>query len=142
MGALQANLYCIAVALLSSAVLATLPHARRTVLRYEDLVRDPRAVLTDLGRFLDLDVSDVDPDDLVVGPVFQGNRVRHLDRLSIRPASPRGEPRQRDPGASLTAIVQLPVRLAYGYLGRRAPEPPRSGARPKGPRADQRMRLP
>lgn len=125
----QANLYCLAVAILSRLVLLRVPADQRVTVRYEDLTRDPQSVLDRLASFIGADPSHVDIDDLAVGPLFLGNRLRHQARLAIteRPPDPS---RLSAFWRIVTAVVQMPLLLAYRYLprGHRPPVRPRADA--------------
>jgi hypothetical protein len=139
MGLLQANLYCLGVALLSALVLARLPASRRLVVRYEDLVGDPGATLARLARHLGLDATGVDPAALAVGPIFQGNRVRHRRQLAIEPPG-AAPPVRPGPARIVTALLQAPLLLAYGY--RRGPRRRPATSSPAPPRPAGAMPVP
>jgi hypothetical protein len=109
-----AALYVWAVLALSSVVYATLPRDRRTVVRYEDLVADPRGELARLSAWLGTDLRAVDPERLVPGPVFQGNRMRTQPIVRVDPSAgvaPRA--------GAFISLVMAPWALVLGYLGRR-----------------------
>src|SRR5690606_31895384 len=104
----QANLYCLAVAALSRVVLLTIPRARRVTLRHEDLVADPGGELRRLAGFLGRDPSGVRVDDLEVGPLFVGNRLRRQRRLAIVDRPPGPSPLSRA-WRGITFVAQLPL---------------------------------
>jgi hypothetical protein len=109
-----AAVYVWTVLALSSLVYGTIPRDRRTVVRYEDLVADPRGELARLSAWLGADLGAVDPERLVPGPVFQGNRMRTQPIVRV----------DRSAGAApsagaFTSLVMAPWALVLGYIGRR-----------------------
>jgi hypothetical protein len=115
----QANLYCLTVALLSRIVLLRVPREHRITVRHEDLTSDPQGVLERVARFVGADPSHTDVDDLEVGPLFLGNRLRHQERLAIGERAPQPS-RLSTTWRIVTAVVQVPLLVGYGYLPRRA----------------------
>jgi hypothetical protein len=113
-GFLGAVSYLWVVHLLSSAVYGSIPRHSRLRVRYEDLVADPRDELRRIGVWLGVDLSNVDPAQLVPGPVFQGNRMRTQPVVSV---DRRGL--HRDRAGLMTSLAMAPWVLALGYARRR-----------------------
>jgi hypothetical protein len=81
------------------------------VVRYEDLVADPRGQLARLAAWLEADLTAVDPERLVPGPVFQGNRMRTQPVVRVDRAAGTA-PR----AGMVISLVMSPWALAFGYL--------------------------
>jgi Sulfotransferase family len=110
----SAALYVWVVLALSGAVYATLPRDRRIVVRYEDVLADPQESLARLARWLGTDLSGVDPDRLVPGTVFQGNRMRTQPLVRVDRSAA-----EAPPAGWCTKLLMTPWALAFGYVGRR-----------------------
>ena len=102
---------------LSIAVYLTLPKDRRLLVRYEDLVDDPERELRRIGSWLGTDLSEIDPTNLVPGPVFQGNRMRTSPSCAtqqtvarFRPCQPRGFTCYGPVAARIRLRAKAPVR--------------------------------
>ena len=119
---LHTNVYLWLTHLLSLYVFLQQPRARRLLVRYEDFVADPGAVVRQI-----LDGSGAaatslpDFTSLHTGFPLQGNRVSRSDTLSLKPTAdplPRSSP--------VTRLVQAPLMAA---LARLRPTSKRSQAR-------------
>ncbi len=110
----KANIYCLTVWLLSLIAYLSTPAARRIKVRYEDFTRDPDAAVQKIADRFGIEDDLHDFDDLEVGHVFQANRIRHLEVVSVRnEASELNLSR----GWSLAStLMQLPVLLTNRYL--------------------------
>jgi hypothetical protein len=119
---LHTNVYLWLTHLLSLYVFLQQPRARRLLVRYEDFVADPGAVVRQI-----LDGSGAaatslpDFTSLHTGFPLQGNRVSRSDTLSLKP---RADPLPRS--SPVTRLVQAPLMAA---LARLRPTSKRSGAR-------------
>lgn len=114
-----ANLYCWVVAALSIVVKRLFPAQRRTTLRYEDFVADPVTHVNRIAESLQIAGRLRTHEDLPTGRMFQGNRLRQKDTISIRP-----QPSSTLLGRAwriLSTVVQAPILLAYGYPLRGGP---------------------
>jgi hypothetical protein len=118
-GAVAANLYLWVVHLLSVWVYRSIPPERRMIVRYEDVVANPQDAAASLGEVLSLDFSGVDMTRLRTGLVFQGNRMRVSETVSLV------RPETHPPRRPLTAVAQWPWLRRYGYnsaIGRKGRE--------------------
>lgn len=109
---LHANLYLWVTHLLCLLVFLRHPRERRLLVRYEDFIADPAAVVT---RILEAGgCADTAPPDfsaLRVGAPLQGNRVTREETISLRTGSdPMGG---RSP---LTRVLQAPMMALLGRL--------------------------
>jgi hypothetical protein len=109
-GSMGAVGYVWVVHALSCLVYLATPRRARMRVRYEDLVRRPGEVLGQIGARLGVDVAGVDPDHLVPGPVFQGNRMRTDEVVRVRPGGERPER-----CGALASILVAPWVLGFGY---------------------------
>lgn len=89
--------------LLSVYVFLRQPRARRTFLRYEDLVADPASTLRLLLERLGLPDELPDLERLAPGVPLEGNRLLSAETISIRPPT-KPTPRW----SQLTAVLQRP----------------------------------
>ena len=112
-GVLAANAYLWVTHVLSAWVFARQPRRRRIVVRHEDFLADPRAVLEAVlamggaGRTVPALLA-----ELRTGPVFQANRLvrRELVALERDSAAPRRHP------SRVTALLQWPLQRALARL--------------------------
>jgi hypothetical protein len=106
--------YLWVVHLLSLAVYVSIPRRSRLRVRYEDLVARPADELHRIGAWLGVDLASVDPEHLVPGPVFQGNRMRTQPVVTVARSQIDGD------GAGLAmSLVMAPWILVLGYGRRR-----------------------
>ena len=89
-------------------------------MRYEDLLDDPARVVGDLATFVGVPARLPDFDDLEVGPVFQGNRVRHRRRLTLHAPVTTASPPQPEGSVAGTwqgvaRLIEAPTRASLGY---------------------------
>jgi hypothetical protein len=101
---------------------------RYLALRYEEFLQNPAATLERLGRFLDLDLSDVarrieSSEPFPAGHVIAGNRLRSAGSVVVqRSAAPtRGSPAPSEPASRRLAAW---VARLFGYRWSE-PDPPR-----------------
>ena len=108
--------YLWVVHLLSIAVYLSIPRRSRLRVRYEDLVARPGDELLRIGAWLGVDLAGVDPQHLVPGPVFQGNRMRTQPVVRVERGQLDG-----DWAGLATSLVMAPwvVMLGYGRRRRR-----------------------
>ena len=110
-----ANAYLWLTHALSVAVFLRHPRERRLVLRYEDLLADPSAVI---GYVLDrVGASATLPDfrALRTGMALQGNRLLQAPQITLRQQPPPPVARSR-----VTRMLQLPWRVVLARLAPRA----------------------
>lgn len=126
MGVLKANAYSLIVWVLSTIQYARVRPDRRIRVRYEDFLDDPCAVVARICERFDVEGRLANAVDLPTGRVFQGNRLREAETISI---GPQPVTRVMSRGARLlTAILQLPVLIHHGYVvGRRRARPRDAG---------------
>jgi hypothetical protein len=109
----KANIYCWIVALLSELVLLRVPRGRKLRVRYEDFVERPLQQVERLVRQLKLPEGLPTAEDLPTGRMFQGNRLREREKISIS-----GQPSKQHvtgPWLVVSTILQAPLLLLYGY---------------------------
>ncbi len=102
--------------LAASGVKRALPQERRLLLRYEELLSQPRAALAPLAKATGLDISPLARDieegrELVVGHTVSGNRVRMQGRLRLKS--------DLEWVSQLPAVEERRVRRLCGFLMRR-----------------------
>lgn len=100
------------VHMLSMAVYSQIPRDKRLFVRYEHFASDPERELTRIARWLDADLSAIDPQGLRPGLVFQGNRVRTSETIRIALPTPSS-------GKKLAASARLAVSPLVAALGYR-----------------------
>lgn len=110
----SANAYLWLTHLLSVAVFLRQPRERRLLLRYEDFLRDPEAVLRELLERTGASVSVPDLQALHTGMPIQGNRLLCSETVSLKGAQPTPAVRSR-----LTSLAQLPWRIVLARLAPR-----------------------
>ncbi|MEM9467867.1 MAG: hypothetical protein AAGA90_21015, partial [Actinomycetota bacterium] len=54
-------------------------------------VTEPERWVGEICEALGMPPASIDPDRLVPGPVFNGNRLRHAETISLRAPGPRAE---------------------------------------------------
>jgi sulfotransferase family protein len=118
---LAANAYLHATHLLSLLVFLRQRRERRMMLRYEELLADPRGVLARLQEWIGVGAEPPDLSALRTGIPFQGNRLLRSERVEFRGG--RNGTAQRD---RLTRLLQAPWTWAIPRL--RPSARPRSGA--------------
>lgn len=113
---LKAVAYCWTVAILSEWTLLKMPRSRKARLRYEDFVADPVGTLGAITDHFQLGTRLETAEDISTGDMFQGNRLRTKETITIAP----------QPSSAhltgfwkvVTTIGVLPLLLRYGYLFR------------------------
>jgi len=120
MGPLAANLYCLSVWLLSSAVFALAPRERRLRIRYEDFLDEPAGAVRRVAALLQVTPDVESFSELATGPIFHGNRLRRMESIAIS-----RQPQARTLGRVwwlVSTLLQLPALLAHRYeIWRRLP---------------------
>jgi hypothetical protein len=110
-GGLKTNAYLWLTYLWSLYVFLRHPRERRLLVRHEDFLADPRAVLGDILRCAGSDAEIPDLTALRTDTSFLGNRVASSPVVALRAAPER--PRR---GSPLTALLQLPWRAVFALL--------------------------
>jgi hypothetical protein len=114
MGAFKANIYTLTVWALSSLEFWRFRADRKIRVRYEDFLQDPCGSVNRISRHFGLPGTLDSAENLPTGRVFQGNRVRTRDSITIKP---QVSERLLHPfWVVLSTLLQLPVLLHYGYL--------------------------
>ncbi len=111
-GVLAANAYLWVTHGLSAWVFVRQPRARRIVVRHEDFLADPRAVLEEILAMSGAGTVPALLAELHTGPVFQANRLVRLELVELE--RPAAAPRQRP--SRLTALLQWPLQRALARL--------------------------
>ncbi|MDB4278390.1 sulfotransferase [Deltaproteobacteria bacterium] len=109
----KANIYCWIVALLSELVLLRVPARRKLRIRYEDFVERPAQQVERLVRQLGLPEGLPSAEDLSTGRMFQGNRLRLKEEISIS-RQPSKQQLSRA-WTVMSTILLAPLLLLYGY---------------------------
>jgi Sulfotransferase family len=122
-GVLTTNAYLWLTYLLSIAVFLRHPRRRRVVLRYEDFVAGPAAVLEDLLGRIGAPVQAPELGSLSTGLAFQGNRLLRTDSVALKIGAPSSPP-----DSALTSALQLPLRVLLGVLRPRVKPGPREAS--------------
>ncbi len=123
----RTNAYLWLTYLLSLVVFLRHPRRRRLLVRHEDLLADPAAVIGDILARSGNSSPMPDFQALRTGIPFQGNRVAREEVVALNP------PSKPPPRRKLTAIAQLPWRAVFAVIGPVAGRAG-SGARPVGER--------
>ena len=123
------NAYLWLTYLLSLAVFLRHPRRRRLLVRHEDFLADPAAVIGDILARSGADSPTPDFTALRTGIPFQGNRVAREEVVALSPPSPRAARRSR-----MTAVLQLPWRAVFAVIG-----PVAGRSRKEAPAARQRV---
>jgi Sulfotransferase family len=109
---LQTNAYMWLTYLISLVVFLRHPRERRLLVRHEDFVADPQAVVRDILDTMGSAAPLPDFTALETGVAFQGNRIARSERVSLNGSAPRPARSSR-----VTAILQLPWRIVFSRLG-------------------------
>jgi Sulfotransferase family len=108
--------------LLSVIVFMRQPAERRMLLRHEDFLADPAAVLGEIIGRLGSHAPLPELSSLQTGIPIRGNRLLHSETVALRPGAERPEGRSR-----LTAVLQAPWSAVFARLkpavGEGAPDP-------------------
>ena len=91
LGPLPAAVYCWVTELMSRWQLLRAGDMPHISIRYEDLVAEPERIVDEICAALGIPASSIDPERLVPGPVFNGNRLRHAETIALRAPGPRAE---------------------------------------------------
>lgn len=110
-----ANAYLWITHALSVAVFLRHPRERRLLLRYEDFVQDPEAVIRHVLDRTGARVAAPDFTALRTGIPIQGNRLLEKPQVSLRRGAPAVPTRSR-----VTGVLQLPWRIVLARLAPRA----------------------
>jgi hypothetical protein len=110
-----ANAYLWITHALSVAVFLRHPRERRLLLRYEDFVQDPEAVIRHVLDRTGARVAAPDFTALRTGMPIQGNRLLEKPQVSLRRGTPAVPARSR-----VTGVLQLPWRIVLARLAPRA----------------------
>jgi Sulfotransferase family len=109
-GVLAANAYLWLTHLMAAWVYLRHPRGRRLLIRHEEFLAEPAAVVQ---RILLATGSQATLEDLslATGVPFQGNRLIRSPTVTLRGAAPEAPPR-----SLLTRALQFPWRLVFGRL--------------------------
>ncbi|MEM6674425.1 MAG: sulfotransferase [Planctomycetota bacterium] len=116
MGVPKANAYMATVGFLSELEYRRFDAKRRIRVRYEDFLDDPVATLRAICERFGIDAQPLTATDIPTGHVFQGNRVRERESITITP-----QPKKRVMGRLAhvaSTMVQSPL-IAHHRLARR-----------------------
>ncbi|MEM9202361.1 MAG: sulfotransferase [Actinomycetota bacterium] len=91
LGPLPAVVYCWVTELMSRWQMRRAGSMPVLRVRYEDLVAEPERWVRTICDTLGVPAADIDPQQLVPGPVFNGNRLRHAETIALRAPGPRAE---------------------------------------------------
>jgi hypothetical protein len=123
---LSTNVYLWLTNVIALYVFLRQPRQRRLLVRYEDLIADPEAMLRDILRRVDCGSEPPDLGSLRTGLPFQGNRLIRTDVISLeRDTRP---PRRT---SRVTAWLQLPLSSLLMRLRPRASAMAVDRARPE-----------
>lgn len=116
---LSAALYYVCVNAAAQLAIWTRLSGRAIKVRYEDLIRQPETELARIGRFLELDMSDVITrvqarEPIGVGHLVSGNRLRSQGGLTIR-ATEEWRNAYGWPRRLLAYLLCLPLQLLNRY---------------------------
>jgi hypothetical protein len=109
-----ANAYLWLTHALSIAVFLRHPRARRLLLRYEDFVRSPEAVMRDVLERVGAGAPPPSLAHLSTGMPIQGNRLLEQPVVGLRESPP-----EASAGSRVTAVLQLPWQLLIARLAPR-----------------------
>jgi hypothetical protein len=111
-GAPTTNLYLWLTYLVSTLTFLRHPRERRLLVRHEDFLADPQAVLDAILRMAGATPSEPDLSALRTGLPLVGNRLVDSDVVSFTPQAAR--PTRR---SLLTTVMQAPFGLLFSRLG-------------------------
>jgi hypothetical protein len=111
---LATNAYLFFTHMLSVHVFLRHPRERRLLLRYEDLIADPRGTLRQILDWLSISTSLPDFSSLSTGIAFQGNRLLESPRIALRERTAQEPLAARH--ACATRLLQLPWRMVLSAL--------------------------
>lgn len=109
---LQTNAYMWLTYLISLLVFLRHPRERRLLVRHEDFLADPAAVVRDILDLIGSSAPLPDFGELRTGVAFQGNRVAREQVVSLNGSAPKPSR-----FSLLTAVLQLPWKLVFSLLG-------------------------
>jgi hypothetical protein len=110
-GMLTTNAYLWLTYALSTAVFRRHPRDRRLLVRHEDFIADPAAVVREILDFTGSGAPAPDLTELTTGVAFQGNRLLGSEVISLR--------RSAEPPATVswaTKVLQLPWAAVFARL--------------------------
>jgi len=110
-GELTTNAYLWLTYVLAMRVFLRHPSERRMMLRHEDLLADPHAVLAQVLTRVGAPVSEPDLSRLRTGLPFQGNRLVRTDVVALEPRAARAQS-----GSLATRVLQLPLQSAISRM--------------------------
>ncbi len=110
-GPLRANAYLWLTYLLSVLVFARHPADRRLLVRHEDFLASPEAVLGQILHHCDAPATPPDLSALRTGVPFHGNRLVKSEVIALDP-----RPAEHPRGSPLTAVLQRPWALVFSRL--------------------------
>jgi hypothetical protein len=116
---LTTNAYMWLSHLLSLYVFLRQPRERRLLVRYEELIAEPEAVLGAILESVGSSAAVPDLSALETGVAFQGNGLLREEVVALEP-----QPQRPAPGSRLTRLLNLPWKLLFARL-----DPGRSGLR-------------
>ena len=114
---LAANVYYAGVNALCLLAAWSLRRSGRDVafVSYEDLLADPQATLSKIARALHIDLAGakrcVSANELLVGPLFHGNRIRLKRAITLE--KHRGEPRSLTWREKITRVLGRPFYAIF-----------------------------
>jgi Sulfotransferase family len=118
-GVWTANAYLWLTYLISTIVFLLQPRRRRLLVRHEDFIADPEAVLSRILRQAQSQAPPPDVRELRSGLPFHGNRLIRSERIAIERSAPK-----RSDRSLLTSVLQLPVSAAISLLRPATDAPP------------------
>jgi len=117
---LQTNAYMWLTHLISLFVFLRHPRERRLLVRHEDFVADPAAVVRDILDCMGSSAPLPDFGELKTGVAFQGNRIARSEVVSLN-----GSVAPPARVSRVTSVLQLPWKLVFARLGPVAGDPTR-----------------
>jgi hypothetical protein len=120
---LGANAYLMLTHLLSSFVFLRHPADRRLLVRYEDFVEKPDAMLRKIAAVIGIPAPQLDLARLATGIPFQGNRLLESDQIALHPGGLKAA--GNEPRSYLTWILQSPWSVVWPRLQPNGADPSR-----------------
>lgn len=78
-----ASIFMFCISMLSSIIYSFLPRNKKMKLRYEDLITNPQAIVSNIQKKLNTPQEALDFDNLTPGYIFRANRIRLLKKIKL-----------------------------------------------------------
>jgi hypothetical protein len=79
----SANIYLFWVSLISNIVYLVLPKGKKLKVRYEDLIKNPNGILSNVQQNLNTQLQTIDLNNLSTGYIFRANRIRLYKTIKL-----------------------------------------------------------